>query len=101
MSLRSILLKALAVLAVLCVVCVHGQFFTKTDKAVPRLGRRMDPQMAQAVVSDVPISQEIQYPFNYLKVSNLADVRKWSPTSSLYEGYPARLSRLGRSVNNV
>jgi len=97
-SIKSCVLRALAFLAVVC-VCVQGQFFTKTDKAVPRLGRRMDPQMAEPVVADVPISQEIRYPFGYMKVSNLADIRKWSPTSSLYEGYPAHLSRVGRSAN--
>ena len=82
------MMRLLTLLAVVCVFgVVQGQFFTKTDKAVPRLGRRMDPQLAaQAPPADIPISQEIRYPFAYLKVANLADIRKWSPTSSLYEG---------------
>ena len=76
-------------------VNVNGQFFTKTDKAVPRLGRRMDPSMMpQSNGNDqaaVPISQEIVYPImsssgNYVKPATLEDIRKWSPKANFYDG---------------
>jgi hypothetical protein len=82
----SAMTRSLTLLLFLCVCLAQGQFFTKTDKAVPRLGRRMDPLMAQPAALDVPISQEIRYPFGYLKLSTLADIGKWSPANSLYEG---------------
>ncbi|GAU87490.1 hypothetical protein RvY_00324 [Ramazzottius varieornatus] len=72
---------------------VNGQFFTKTDKAVPRLGRRMDPSMTQPASGNdqlaVPISQEIIYPSansDLLRQPTLEDIRKWSQKAAFYNG---------------
>jgi hypothetical protein len=92
--------RSLTLLLFLCVCLAQGQFFTKTDKAVPRLGRRMDPLMAQPAALDVPISQEIRYPFGYLKLSTLADIGKWSPTNGLYEGKVTSLRGTGPSLSS-
>lgn len=72
---------------------VNGQFFTKTDKAVPRLGRRMDPSMTQPAIGNdqpaVPISQEIIFPganSDLLRQPTLEDIRKWSQKAAFYNG---------------
>ncbi|XP_055331060.1 uncharacterized protein LOC129583319 isoform X2 [Paramacrobiotus metropolitanus] len=71
-----------AVLLICSLVCVQGQFFTKTDKAVPRIGRRMDPQLVNngQLLADIPISQDLHdQPFLYAKLASINDARRWDP----------------------
>ena len=65
---------------VLLIHSTAGQFFTKTDKAVPRIGRRMDPAL-----NDVPpITRELDPTF--LTLLNHAPLRWRQMSDALYEG---------------